>query len=293
VAAAALVAGMAFFAFSFATYVPRHTGLDRFGQYLPLTLALAAAFGLDALASVGQRLRGRSVRPEASDPVRAADGSGTAARAGLAGGAALVLAAAAWTLTGFADDPRIPAAGREALDATAATVPAGEAVIGNALTTGALEFFTHREAPMEGRQPLIEDPTFLVRVNELNADVHAFFLDPDDPAARAAVAATGATWFLVADEPSTLGVRVGYGGGVARMRRATGLEEAWSGRGVALFRLIDPVAAPVGGLGPARSILPQAVVGLVGWLGAFAGLAVVAGADPRRRRAPPDRASGG
>jgi hypothetical protein len=111
-------------------------------------------------------------------------------------------------------------------------------VLTNALTTGTVESFTRVEDPLEGRQPLIEDPAFLTGANQLLLDVHTWF---DRPTDRTLIDRLGASWVLVVDHPDLLGADALVGGSVAAVRGAPGLEPAWSADGILLLRVVDPV----------------------------------------------------
>jgi hypothetical protein len=116
----------------------------------------------------------------------------------------------------------------------------GDVVLSNALTTGTIESFTGLETPLEGRQPLIEDPAFLAATNQLLLDAHDWFIQPTD---RSLLDRLGVRWVLVADDPAVLGTTGTLGGGVGQLEAAAGLRTAWSGNGIALLEVPDHAAA--------------------------------------------------
>ena len=67
----------------------------------------------------------------------------------------------------------------------------GDVVLSNALTTGTVESFTGLEDPLEGRQPLIEDPAFLAAANQLLLDAHDWFEDPTTARSSTGLASAG------------------------------------------------------------------------------------------------------
>jgi hypothetical protein len=254
-------AGIAFFAVAFETYVPRWTGLVRFGQYLPLLVGIGVTFAVAGYLRLWSWLA--QVRVPRTFAVVAA----------IAG----VLWLAPLAVGRYAAEPRITADGQAALEALRTMGSAGDVVLSNALTTGTIESFTGLETPLEGRQPLIEDPAFLAAANQLLLDAHEWFVDPTD---RALLDRLGVRWVLVADDPAVLGTTGTLGGGVAGVEAGGGLRRAWSGSGIALFEVPDH-AAGAAVTDDLRSVvdLPRAVV--VGAVGVgLAGLLVV----PWRRR---------
>jgi hypothetical protein len=113
----------------------------------------------------------------------------------------------------------------------------GETVLSNVLTTGTIESFTGLEDPLEGRQPLIEEPAVLTGANQLLLDAHAWFEQPSD---TTFVDRLGASWVLVADRPEILGGDALVGGSTAASNAPPGLERLWSSGGVTLLRVVDP-----------------------------------------------------
>lgn len=255
-------AGISLFALAFDTYVPRWTGLVRFGQYLPLLVGLGVTFALAGYLRLWSWLAQIRIPPTFAL---------VAAVAGV-----LLLAPAA--VGRYAAEPTLAPDGRAALEALRSMGSKGDVVLANALTTGTIESFTRLEAPLEGRQPLIEDPAFLAAANQLLLDAHVWFSHPLD---RALLDRLGVRWVLVVDDPATLGTTATVGGGVAGVEAQGGLRVAWSAPGIALLEVRDPVtSAAVTDDLRATMDLPRAVaVGAVG-----VGLAVLLVVPWRRRR---------
>jgi hypothetical protein len=256
--------GIAIFALAFETYVPQWTGLVRFGQYLPLLVGLGVTFAIAGYLHLWSWLA--DVRTPRIFAV-------VAAIAGLVWLTPLAL-------DRYEAEARIPAVGSAALDALRTMGAPGDVILSNALTTGTIESFTGLEAPLEGRQPLIEDPAFLAAANQLLLDAHDWFVHPVD---RALLDRLGARWVLVVDDPAALGAPASLGGGVAAVEAAPGLRVAWSGSGIALLELGSPatVAAVHDDLAPVVNVPRAALVGAVGLVAA--GVLIV---PWRRRRRP-------
>ncbi|NJD27525.1 MAG: hypothetical protein FIA92_04440 [Chloroflexi bacterium] len=216
---AALAAGIAFFAVAFSTYVPQHTGLVRFAQYIPGGLGFAVGFAAQGYIVLWQRITGGL-------PSR-----GFASVVAAVSIACLVIVAR----ESYRGDDGIPAQGREAIAELARHGEPGDVVLSNALTTGQLEFHTELEAPLEGRQPLIEEPAFLDHANAMLLAAHRFFGPERDPAVLQAL---GVRWVLVADQPRLLGASASLGGNVADADRDPRLTLRWQGAGVALFEVM-------------------------------------------------------
>lgn len=214
-------AGVLLFAVGFTTYVPRWTGLVRFGQYAPLLAAIAVAIAAAGYLRVWSWLVERRV-PQAVGLVAAVLG-------------------AAWLVpmasSRFGGEPRIGGDGAAALGTLRQIGRPGDVVLSNVLTTGTIESFTGLENPFEGRQPLIEQPEFLAAANQLLLDGHAWFERPDVSGLPARL---GVRWILVADAPAVLGASATLGGSVATMSATSGLRQIWSGDGVAIFEIDRP-----------------------------------------------------
>ena len=213
---------IAFFAIRFETYVPRWTGLVRFGQYAPLGAGILFAVATAGFVRLWAWLAERRLPRETPFVV--------------------AVVALAWLLpaaTGrYSAEVRMPEAGLAALGALRSLARPDDIVLTNALTTGTVESFTGLEVPLEGRQPLIEDPAFLGEANALLLDTHAWF---DRPTDRVLIDRLGVSWVLVVDRPDLLGADKVIGGSVSTMRGAPGLEPAWSADGILLLRVANPV----------------------------------------------------
>jgi hypothetical protein len=155
----------------------------------------------------------------------------------------------------------------------------GDVVLSNALTTGTIESFTGLEDPLEGRQPLIEDPAFLETANQLLLDVHDWFARPTD---RSLLDRLGVRWVLVVDDAAALGTDATVGGDVATTETAPGLRVAWSDAGIALLEVIAPATAAAvhDDFAPLVNMPRAVVVGLIGAV--LVWLLVVPWRRPRR-----------
>jgi hypothetical protein len=262
-----LAAAIAFFALAFDTYVPRWTGLVRFGQYLPLLVGLGVTFGIAGYLRLWAWLAEVRV-PRALAIVAAIAG---------------IVWLVPWAAARYDREPAMTPDGRAALATLRTMASPGDVVLSNALTTGTIESFTGLEAPLEGRQPLIEDPAFLTAANQLLLDAHRWFVEPAD---RALLDRLGVRWVLVVDDPATLGAPATLGGSVATAEAADALRVAWSGPGIALLEVGDPVLA-AGVTDDLRPVmdLPRALV--VGGFGLIVGGALAAHLPLGRRRRHP------
>lgn len=249
-AAAVLVATMAFFALNFDTYIPQHTGVTRIGNYLHVL----AGFGVGISASVAMaawRRRGRRI------PALAL--------------AALLAFFCAWAirtdLAYFARSPGITENGRAALAELRERGGPGEAVLSNISTRGLIELETGLEAPIEGRQPVIEDPRFLDRANRTLSEVEAYFQNPGGPGLLRRL---GVTWLLVSDLGRGIGSPFHFGpayGQSRRFERLPYLDRVWGSGGLALFEHKNG-PPPTDALGPPKDLAPP----IVGGLAAVAGV---------------------
>jgi hypothetical protein len=216
--AVAIALVMAWFALAFDTYVPRQTGLHRFAQYSPFISAGLATFALYGLRLAVAR------RSEAA-----------------ASRFALVVAVAATALALLpairppVSAQRVSEVGLEALQTLRDRSGPGDVVVHNVITGGSVGILSGLEAPLEGRQPLIEDTDFLMEVNQTLSDAHDFFVAPADARFPARF---GARWLLVSDDPSTLGGFYSFGGRVTSMRAQPYVRERWSAPGIALFETV-------------------------------------------------------
>ena len=219
-----LVLGIGFFAVAFDTYVPRWTGLVRFGQYLPLLAGLGVAFAMAGYLRAWSWLAQVRV-PRQLLPLVAAAG---------------VLWLVPSAFGRYAAETRISAPGRAAMEEVRLVARPGDVILSNALTTGTLEFFTGVEAPLEGRQPLIEEPDVLAAANDLLLDAHAWFAQPDE---RTFLDDLGVHWILAVEEPSALGASATLGGSPAALDSVAYLHRVWSDSGVALYEVMRPNTA--------------------------------------------------
>jgi hypothetical protein len=260
-----ILVGVLFFALRFETYVPRWTGLVRFGQYAPLVAGFGVAFAIQGYLRTWSWLVERRI-PALLLPVVAVAG-------------ALWLGSTASTR--YAEELPISPAGRAALERLRSVGRPGDVVLSNVLTTGTIEFFTGLEDPLEGRQPLIEEPAVLAATNQLLLDAHRFFELPSD---GQVIDRLAVRWVLVADDPRVLGGTALLGGTVAAMS-VPSLHQVWSADGIALFEVVAPSrSSPVT---DARVALTNPVrvfvAGLAALLGALA-LVDPTGAANRLRR---------
>jgi hypothetical protein len=255
---------IAFFALSFATYVPRWTGLVRFGQYVPLGVAVGVAFGLEGFLRAWTRVAERPVPRRL--PLVAA----------IVGVAWLV----PWVVPRYAAEPRIQPAGLEALARLEALAGPDDVVVSNVLTAGTIELFTGLEDPLEARQPLIEELGLLRAANDLLHEGHEFF---DGPADRGFVDRLGARWVVVADDPAVLGATATLGGSTSGVAGVEWLRPAWQGPGIVIHEVVEPAsgAARVDRLEPLPLAGPAALAML-----AFGALLIVLARPPGRLRPP-------
>jgi hypothetical protein len=214
----ALGASIAFFAEAFSTYVPQHTGLGRFAQYVPAAAGLAVGFAVEGALLAWRTITGSRVS-------RAVSYGAVAAIIVLT---ILAVDRSYHTMAG------IRAVGSGALEAVSAVAEPGDVLLSNALTTGQIEFFTPAEVPLEGRQPLIEEPALLDHANEVLLSAHEFF--ESDPGATI-LSELGVRWVLVFDNPQTIGASATLGGNVASVMADPRLLERWSAPGAALFEV--------------------------------------------------------
>jgi hypothetical protein len=242
-----LTAAIAFFAVAFETYVPRWTGLVRFGQYVPFGVALGLAFAIEGFLRAWSRLAERRL-PRLAPLV-----------VGLVG----VVWLAGWVTPRYLSEPRILPAGLEALAELRRVAAPGDVVVSNVLTSGTVELFTGLEAPLEARQPLIEEPGFLAAANDLLLAGHRFF---DGGRDRTFVDGLGARWVLVAESPGVLGASVPLGSGV-NATTLDWLRTVWRGEGIALYEVMSPATgnARVDRLQPQPLVVPAALA-LIGFI---------------------------
>jgi hypothetical protein len=223
-----IVAAMGAFAVAFETYVPRHTGLGRIGQYVPLLVGTVLGFAAAGYQAAWSRIVDRRV------PLFAGI---------LATAVAFGLAVPIINGSYYANETRLPPSGRAALEALRSMAGPDDVAISNAITYGTIEFFSGVEAPLEGRQPLIEEPQLLEDVNGLLISMNRYLLSSLNREAVEAVNDLGFRWLIVVDDPSTLGADDLFGGSIARFTDDPTVRLAWQGDGVAIYESALPHAA--------------------------------------------------
>jgi hypothetical protein len=215
------------FALAFETYVPRHTGLGRMGQYVPLFAGTVLGFAAGGYEATWRRITGR--RP-------------AVVRSLLAVAVGVGLAVPYLNAVYYAGDTRITPTGRDALEALRTMAAPGDVAISNAVTFGTLEFFAGVEAPFEGRQPLIEDPKLLDDVNALLIALNRYLASPLNGNAVVAIESLGARWLVIVDDPASLGADDLFGGFVARFEGDPTVRLAWQAERIAIFESTLPHA---------------------------------------------------
>ena len=223
-----LTAGVSYFAISYDTYVPRHTGLGRFARI--------------RAASCGDReLQSRSK----ASPKPAAAGSPS--RALLSPDAcwpsARSCAAFVWGIGTVVEAYRVqlplPAAGARVLNQLARDGDPGNVVIANSGGHGIFEFFTDMENPFDSRQALIEPTPFVNRATRLLEDGHRFFVGAGnaDLADR-----LGANWIVTTPSPELIGSKIAYGAPPPNWQ-VLGFHQVSSEGGVTVLRRTTPLPA--------------------------------------------------
>jgi len=223
---AALVAAAAFFALAFDSFIPQHTGITRIGGYLYLLWGMAVALFIEPLAAL---LRVRAVRLAAASTL------------------AFVIA---WSLPvgihAFSKGLELSPEGSLALAEVRemGEREPGGVVLSNASTRGIVEFVTDLEQPIEGRQPVIEDPGFLAAANRVLARTQSYFLTLGERGfdRSALLSELGVSWLLLVGDPQVLGARDAFGTpgeAIAAARREDGLDLEWRRAGVALFSVAE------------------------------------------------------
>jgi hypothetical protein len=261
--AAILAAVIAYFGLAFETYVPRHTGIRRLAQYLPLIVSMLGAFAIEGVIATVSRLRATPV-PRALR------------EAALAAGAVLLLLPAAIGV--YRADVGISASGWEAFGRLRQVGHPTDVVLSNALTHGSIEMLTGLEYPLDGRQPFIEEQEFLLAANRVLRDAHDLFTRPRRP--HAVLQRLGVRWALVADDPRTLGAVDTLGGSVETFAAAPGWVEEARWEGLALFRR-ETVERPI----PAvehRNLARRVLAAIAALAVLFALLMYASGWRPRR-----------
>jgi hypothetical protein len=259
---ALLVTGVLYFALSYDTYVPRHTGLARFTQYMPLLVVLLIGIALTGV-------RDRFVARQRGVP-------GAAGRIAVA--AVAVCAATAFgiwaTVDLYQDDTRLGPAGAATYRYLRDHGRDGEVVLSNAGTRGQFEFFTGLEDPLEARQALLETPAFARRATGLLESAHRFFTGAGDADLADRL---HASWVVVTPAGSFLGAGTSYGQPPPGWA-PPGFREVFRRDGVVVFER-EGKHPHVRAVGPHRDRAGETVVVLLG------GAALAAGAWALRRRA--------
>lgn len=234
-----LVAGIAFFALAFDTFVPQHTGIGRLGNYLSLVLPLFAGGAAEGLLLGWARLTHRS--RQAAWSVIAAVGM-----------VCWAVPAAVHPLDGGGQaGGRLTADGERALAVVRREARPDDTVLFNAETRGCVSFFSGHRDPLEGHQPTIEAPGFLAAANRYLSDAHRYFEQPSD---RGLARRLGAKWLIVADDPTTLGSARGYGGSMATFASQPYLDVVYRTPHVTVLHNRDPVPVDRHSLGPAKPL---------------------------------------
>ncbi|GAA1932366.1 hypothetical protein [Nocardioides marmoribigeumensis] len=234
VAAMGLMAvAVLYFELRYDTYVPEHTGNARIAGYFPLGYCFMVAGGVAVL----ERLAARAARRP-----RAARGAVVAVVA------AVLVLSAPLTYRTMQTRHVLEGDGLAALTWMRSHLPRGSRVVSNVATRGTLEYFSHVENPLEGRQPLIEERGFLqAAVADLRA-VHDFLVSPSP----GGLERVGADYLLLA-RPAELGSGLQYARPSSSLRSAADLDLVWRQGDVRLFKAPGtPVA--VESVGPARPL---------------------------------------
>jgi hypothetical protein len=221
-----LMAAAAFFALAFDTFIPQHTGITRIASYGYLVWGMALAFLAEAVLA-------------ADRPAR------TNTRLAAAGGLVFLVAwAVPVGVQALSDHFEVNSPGKHALAKLQSLEGhrRDEAVLSNASTRGVVEFASGLEAPIEGRQPVIEEPHFLNAANRALADTQDYFLTLGERNADHApfLRRLGIGWLLVVARPQTLGSPYGFGepaDAIPAAKREHGLSRVWHRPGVSLFQV--------------------------------------------------------
>ncbi|NOZ56692.1 MAG: hypothetical protein GXO73_07895 [Calditrichaeota bacterium] len=240
-----LTVSAAFFAVSFDTFVPRHTGLSRMSQYVPLAVAVALA-----LATEGYRLALNRWKRLHAMSVGDIVGAGVL-------GFSLVLGVAV-PLATYQGKPALTEVGRDGIDALRIFSTSGDRVLANATTRGVIESLSRVDSLLEGRQPLIEDPEFLTYTNETLRSAMEYLRSP---AGNAFATKFGVRWLLISDDPALLGAKGDFGGSPEQFEALPNVRLVWSTDGVALFETGVTSRSPR--FGPAETYRRSLAVGSV------------------------------
>jgi hypothetical protein len=247
---------MVFFSVKFDTFIPQHTGLTRIAIYLGLLYGLGMALAADLVL---RRLRRRNLDRSQM----------------FALGVASVVFFGAWAIgVSVISLNKYGGIGREGREALAVLKDQSggpdQAVLSNISTRGLIEFTTGLEAPVEGRQPVIEDPEFLTGANKALVDIHHYFEHPTSPALPRRL---GVRWLLVSNGSRGIGSPFDIGlpfGQAERLSSEPYLARVWKSHNLALFRVkgkvrqIEPVG-PSEHLG-GKVALAFLAIALAAWL---------------------------
>ena len=188
-----MLAAGAFFALEFDTFIPQHTGVTRIGGYGYLLAGLGIALAVElALRRVARRRSPGSIR------ISARGGRGLLRLLGGAGGRGL----AGGTQRGRRGRPQA-----RPRRARARALTAAARSLTNVSTRGVIEQQTGLEDPVEGRQPVIEDPAFLDAANMRLAQVQEFFVNAGEgaPGSGDVLSDLDVRFVLAASDPDELG----------------------------------------------------------------------------------------
>lgn len=216
--------GTAWFALRYETFVPQNTGLSRFVQWAPLFFLLALCAALQflvevAAAAVKRRQVTAHSRPRRSQTIAAA---------------ILLAGVGAWVIAAQLPEPlELTAEGSIVLQQVSDHAQEGDVVLSSPVSHGMLEYFTDVEAPVEGRQPLIERPDVLKGTNDYLSRVTNYF---SNPRGKNASRLFEAHWVLAVDEPELLGGIRTFGPPRSELTGAPGLTPVWRGTHATLYR---------------------------------------------------------
>jgi hypothetical protein len=239
---------MLFFGVKFSTFIPQHTGLTRIAIYLGLLYGLGFALAAD--------LAGRWLRSRLAD---------SAQRAAIAKAAVVLFGAWAIGVSVIALNKYggIGEEGREALSVLKAKANGpDEAVLSNISTRGLIEFSTGLEVPVEGRQPVIEDPDFLTGANRALVEIHRYLDHPTDPGL---VRRLGVRWLLVSNQSRGIGSPFNLGLPIEQAQRLMEqpyLKTVWTANNLALLRVKGPVAK-IEPVGPSKELGGRVAIALL------------------------------
>lgn len=239
---------MLYFSAAYDTFIPQHTGLARVGAYLGLLGGIAVAFVVELASGVwSRRIR---------EPI---------SRLAYLGVGAFVVALS--ITTGMIELGKAHGIGptdRAALSHLS-SAPSG-AVLSNVSTRGLIEFETGHEVPLEGRQPVIENPGFLSGANNLLRQVQTFFVFPSAQQGESLLRSLGVRWLVVSDRSPALGSPTHFGPTEDESAALTSLpylHSVWSDGGLTIFENGDPELSNADSVGPGKTRSPAAAIALL------------------------------